>query len=241
MNHKFVRLKLVFLLCLAPLCFAQAPNQLTAGESSAGWKLLFDGSTTAGWTEVTGLPFPASWKIEDGCLKAIPNPQDMQDIRTVDKFKSFDLQFEWKLAKAGNSGVKYLVQKTDRWQRRNESGWQARARGLEYQIADDNNNEDALSAKTRVTASLYSYLAPSKRTQLDLNAFHKSRILRNGNHVVHWLDGEKVLEFELTDPIVRMALRSIDKTEGPVFESFISLQNHNSDVWFRGIKIRRLD
>ena len=231
----------VTLICLASLGLAQTPNQLSSEEKSAGWKLLFDGVTTAGWIEVTGLSFPASWKIEDGCLKAIPNPQDMQDIRTAGKFKSFDLQFEWKLAKGGNSGVKYLVQKTDRWQRRNESGWQARARGFEYQIADDNNNEDALSAKTRVTASLYSYLAPARRTQLDMNVFHNSRILRNGNHVEHWLDGEKVLQFELTDPIVQTALRSINKSAPPDFESFISLQNHNSDVWFRNIKIRLLD
>ncbi len=226
---------------IASLSLAQPANQLTPEEKAAGWKLLFDGSTTTGWTEVTGLPFPASWKIEDGCLKAIPNPQDMQDIRTVEKYKSFDLYFEWKLTKAGNSGVKYLVQKTDRWQRRNETGWQARARGLEYQLVDDNNNSDALSAKTRVTASLYSYIAPTKHLQLDTNIFHKSRILRDGNHVEHWLDGQKVLEFELTDPIVQTALRSINKSETPSLESFISLQNHDSDVWFRSIKIRRID
>ena len=236
-----MRLRFVKLLFIAPLCLAQTPNQLSAEEEAAGWTLLFDGATTDGWTEVTGLPFPASWKLEDGCLKAIPNPQDMQDIRTADKFKSFDLQFEWKLAKGGNSGVKYLVQKTERWQRRSESGWQARARGLEYQIVDDNNNEDALSAKTRVTASLYSYIAPAKRLQLDLNIFHKSRILRNGNQVEHWLDGEKVLEFELTDPIVRAALLSIGKSAPASEESFLSLQNHDSDVWFRNLKIRRLD
>jgi hypothetical protein len=236
-----VRLKFVPLLFIASFCLAQAPNQLTPDEKAAGWALLFDGATAAGWSEVTGLPFPASWKIEDGCLKAIPNPQDMQDIRTADKFKSFELQFEWKLARGGNSGVKYLVQKTDRWQRRNESGWQARARGFEYQIVDDNNNKDALSAKTRVTASLYSYLAPAKHMPLDLNLFHKSRILRNGNHVEHWLDGEKVLQFELTDPIVKAALHSIGKIDVPMNESFISLQNHDSDVWFRSLKIRRLD
>lgn len=226
-----MRLKFSPLLLLAPLCFAGAPK----------WTVLFDGATTNGWVEVTGLPFPASWKIEDGCLKAIVNPRDMQDIRTVEKFKSFDLQFEWKLGKGGNSGVKYLVQRTDRWQRRNESGWQARARGLEYQIVDDTNNADALSAKTRVTASLYSYLAPAKQAPLDLNVFHRSRILRNGNHVEHWLDGEKVLEFELTSAALQAALRTIGKGEAPVFESFISLQNHGSDVWFRGIKIRRIE
>jgi Domain of Unknown Function (DUF1080) len=236
-----VRLRFVHLLFLASLCLAQPPNQLSPEEKSAAWTLLFDGATTNGWTEVSGLPFPASWKIDDGCLKAIPNPQDMQDIRTADKFNSFDLQFEWKLAKGGNSGVKYLVQKTDRWQRRNETGWQARARGLEYQIVDDNNNEDALSASTRVTASLYSYIAPSKRLQVEMNVFHKSRILRNGNHVEHWLDGEKVLQFELTNPTVQAALRSIGKSETAALESFISLQNHNSEVWFRNIKIRRLD
>ena len=236
-----MRLKFIPLLFIAPLLAAQALNQLSAEEKAAGWTLLFDGSTTTGWTEVTGLPFPASWKIEDSCLKAIPNPRDMQDIRTVDKFKSFDLQFEWKLAKSGNSGVKYLVQKTDRWQRRDETGWQARARGLEYQIVDDLNNSDALSAKTRVTASLYSYIEPTKHLQLETNVFHKSRILRNENHVEHWLDGVMVLEFELTNPLVQTALRSINKSEAPVLESFISLQNHDSDVWFRSIKIRRLD
>lgn len=234
-------LKFAPILVVAQLAFSQSPNQLTSEEKAAGWKLLFDGATTEGWIEVTGLPFPSTWKIEDGCLKAIPNPQDMQDIRTVDKYKSFDFQFEWKLTKGGNSGVKYLVQKTDRWQRRNESGWQARARGFEYQLVDDLNNSDALSAKTRVTASLYSYLAPTKHLNLETNVFHRSRILRNGNHVEHWLDGEKVLEFELTDPIVQTALRSIGKNETPQYESFISLQNHDSDVWFRNIKIRRLD
>ena len=98
-----------------------------------GWHLLFDGSTTQGWLEVTGQPFPSEcWTVEDGCLKAFPGPKGNQDIRTVAAYSSFEFQFAWRILKGGNSGVKYLVQNFDRWT--NAQGLQARARGPEYQL-----------------------------------------------------------------------------------------------------------
>ena len=233
----------------AVVCAAQpAQNRLTEEERAAGWKLLFDGTTTTGWQEITGLPFPeTSWKIEDECLKAFPNADGMQDLRTVETFRSFDLQFEWKTAKGGNSGVKYLVQKTDRWQRKGEKGFQARARGLEYQLTDDATSAEAKTDATRRTAALYSALAPSQSEAAKPDVFHRSRIVVRGNHVEHWLNGVKVLAFEIDQPEVVGQLRKLIDPKGGGQaveirrESPISLQNHNSETWFRNIKVRRLD
>ncbi len=88
----------------------------------APWRSLFDGRTSAGWLEVTGAAFPKTWTIEDGCLKALPDPNGIQDIRTAETFRSFELEWEWKIGPAGNSGVKYLVHKTDRWDSRTAPG-----------------------------------------------------------------------------------------------------------------------
>ncbi len=129
---------------------------LTGTMSGQEWQSLFDGKTANGWVEVTGKPFPThSWTIEDGCLKALVKTDGFQDIRTLEKYRSFELEFEWKLLKDGNSGVKYLIQNVDEWT--NKDGRQARARGLEYQLVD-RNSPDAKDP-TRYTGALYSILA----------------------------------------------------------------------------------
>ncbi len=170
------------------------PNELTNAERRQGWRLLFDGKTTAGWVEVTGKPFPTNcWTVEGGSLKALVRTDGFQDIRTVESFRSFDLQFDWKILKNGNSGVKYLIQKVDEWT--NAEGRQARARGLEYQLADD-ANEDAASDPRRVAGSLYSLIAPSPRIPPRIGEFNHSRLVVDGSHVEHWLNGRKVVEFD---------------------------------------------
>jgi hypothetical protein len=235
---------LALTLCI-PAASVAAPqdNRLTDAERQQGWRLLFDGSTSQGWQEITGKPFPThSWTIEDGCLKALVRQDGFQDIRTVETFHSFDLEFDWKLLKDGNSGVKYLVQRTDEWV--NQEGRQARARGLEYQLADD-HNADAASDPNRVTASLYSVFAPSPRIAFAIGAFNHSRVMVHGDHVEHWLNGTKVLEFEIPQPEVNrllLSMRSPGDLKAPIRrESPISLQNHSSPTWFRNIRIRPLD
>ncbi len=219
---------------------ALATFQLAAAQDQP-WHPLFDGSTPKGWVEVTGKPFPThSWTVEDGCLKALVRTDGFEDIRTVETFKSFELQFEWKLAKLGNSGVKYLIQRVEDFT--NKEGHQARARGLEYQLVDL-DSPDA-SDPTRITGALYSLFAPAN-ANWRIAVFNESRLIVHGDHVEHWLNGTRVLSYETTNSAVQSALRNLlPKDAGPetplVKESSISLQNHSSEVWFRNIKIRAL-
>src|SRR5258708_3753439 len=181
------------------------PNRLTDVERQQGWRLLFDGATTAGWEEITGKPFPTNcWTVQDASLKALIRHDGFQDIRTKETFHSFDLQFDWKILKDGNSGVKYFVQRVDDWT--NAAGRQARARGLEYQLADD-GNADAASDPRRVAGSLYSLIAPSPRVPPKVGEFNHSRLVVNGHHVEHWLNGVKVVEFDRADAEVLKLLR----------------------------------
>ncbi|HTS25667.1 MAG TPA: DUF1080 domain-containing protein [Bryobacteraceae bacterium] len=242
MSRPICQIGVVVALCSALPAAAQN-NRLTDADRRQGWRLLFDGKSADGWLEITGEAFPThSWTVEDGCLKALVRTDGFQDIRTADTFRSFDLEFDWKLLRDGNSGVKYLIQRTDEWV--NQQGRQARARGLEYQLADDHNS-DASSDPTRVTASLYSVFAPARRVEFTIGAFNHSRILVHADHVEHWLNGIQVLEFGIAQPEVNKHLLSLRPNGGsdlPIRrDSPISLQNHSSPAWFRNIRIRPLD
>jgi len=232
----------VLLLLTLPAAFSAEPNRLTEAERQQGWHLLFDGETTAGWVEITGKPFPANcWKVEDGSLKALV-AGGFQDIRTTQTFTSFDLQFDWKMSKDGNSGVKYFVQRVDEWT--NAAGRQARARGLEYQLAGD-ANPDAASDPRRLAGSLYSLIAPTPRMPPKIGEFNHSRLVVKAHHVEHWLNGTKVVEFDAGTGEVQKLLRSnLPEGSAPgaplIVAGPISLQNHSSETWFENIKIRVL-
>jgi hypothetical protein len=224
------------------LFFATAAAFLAAAPFAPAqeqpWHSLFDGSTSKGWVDVSGKPFPThSWTIEEGCLKALVRTDGFEDIRTVETFKSFELQFEWKLAKLGNSGVKYLIQRVDDWT--DKQGREGRARGLEYQLVDL-DSPDA-SDPTRITGALYSLLSPAN-ANWKIAVFNESRLIVHGDHVEHWLNGTRVLSYETTNPAVQAALRKMLPKDAPLAtESAISLQNHSSEVWFKNIKIRALN
>jgi Domain of Unknown Function (DUF1080) len=222
-------MRIVKLIWLCAILTVTAP-------ASDEWRSLFDGKTSTGWVEITGKPFPQTWTIEDGCLKAVVKPGGAQDIRTVDVYRSFELEFDWKMSVDGNSGVKYLVQKVDEWT--NKDGRQARARGLEYQLADD-HNPDAAEPK-RSPGSLYSVIAPMPHVTPKIGEFNHSRLLVDGTHVEHWLNGVKVVSFETGAPEVQKQLRDLRKTDDLLSEGPISLQNHSSEVWFKNIRVRRI-
>ena len=231
------------LLLALPCARAAGPNTLTGAERRQGWRLLFDGRTTAGWEEITGKPFPAHcWNVADASLHAIVRKDGFQDIRTTETFRSFDLQFDWKILPGGNTGLKYRIQRVDEWT--NAAGREARARGLEYQLADD-ADPDAASDPRKLAGSLYSLIAPVPHIPPRLGAFNHSRLLVRGTHVEHWLNGVRVAAFALTDPAVAALLRKdLPKNSPPgaplVEAGPISLQNHSSEAWFRNLKIRVL-
>jgi len=220
-------------LLLPLLSLAQAPNELTPAEKAQGWKLLFDGKTTAGWRGFKKQSFPAqNWVVEDGWLHCLGKGGG--DIITEAEFEQFELEWEWKLSPGGNSGVKYFVV---------ESRGPV---GHEYQIIDDEKHPDGQKAEgKRVTAAFYDVLKTQAKTPLkEPGQINQSRILVQGQHVEHWLNGRKVLEYELGSDAVLSAVAQSKFKNTPGFgtrmKGHILLQDHNDPVWYRNIRIRVL-
>jgi hypothetical protein len=258
---------------IAALAWSQvawtADNQLTREEKSAGWKLLFDGRSYAGWQDPTARNPPGdSFTIEDGCLKAVRHPRIEEDLFTRDTFGDFELQFDWKISAAGNSGVKYRIQDhifipegKARWEDRVKAALLApRAPrpdkgqdyviGFEYQLTDNATNSDArLGGPKHQTAALYDVEPPSKDATKPVGEFNRSLLVVKGDRVEHWLNGEKVLETSLKSAAVAESMKKRWGADSPVYNLLvnqprarcpISLQNHNDEAWFKNIKIRVL-
>jgi hypothetical protein len=221
------------LLC-SPVEAADGQNELTKAEATAGWKLLFDGQTTQGWHSFKKQTFPEKgWVVEDGWLHCLGKGGG-EVISSAD-FDDFELSWEWKQAPGGNSGVKYFVSE------KRES-----ALGHEYQMIDEQREPDAKQGSgKRVTAAFYDVLKPTAPVPVkappDIN---RSRIIAKGNHVEHWVNDAKVLEYECGSPELKAALAQSKFRTTPDFgvkiRGHILLQDHHSEVWFRNVKIRPL-
>jgi len=215
---------LVVLACAGP---AMAdPNTLTAAEKAAGWKLLFDGKTTAGWRGFkTTTP---DWKVVDGTLA--PDPKASGDLMTTEQFGSFELSFEWKISPKGNSGVMYHV---------TEAGERTYWSGPEYQVLDNGRGEPPLQR----AGGLYDLYAPSVDATKPVGEFNESRLIVKGAHVEHWLNGKKVAAYELGSPEFKAKVAASKFKDWPFATSptgHLALQNHGDDVWYRNVKVRAL-
>lgn len=207
---------------------------LTAEEKAGGWKLLFNGQDLSGWRQFGKQTPPGEgWKAENGILKKLAKVKG-GDIVTTEKFNDFEFSWEWRIAAAGNNGVKYLV---------NEA--RPSAPGQEYQMLDDTGHPDGKIGPKRQTASFYDVLPPGENKVLKpVGEWNSSRILVKGNHVEHWLNGVMVLQFELGSDAVKAAVAQSkfknaakfgEKIEGPIL-----LTDHQDEAWFRNMKIREL-
>ncbi len=222
------------------------PNYLNAYEKAHGWRLLFDGKTSAGWRSARGPAFPArGWEVGDGTMTVQPSEgkeaANGGDIVTNEEFKAFDLSFEFKLTPGANSGVKYFVTLDEKTE--------GSAIGLEYQVLDDALHPDAKLGRDgdRTLASLYDLIRADKNPRFihPIGEWNVGRVVvYPDNRVEHYLNGSKVLEYtrgsKEFQALVAISKYNVWPNFGLAPQGHILLQDHGNRVSFRSIKIKTL-
>ena len=221
----------LFLFCLCNCNYAQQKSK---------WQYLFDGKSI---NELRGYKmdaFPNAWKVEDGALVAqtdVPNV----DLVTKDIYTNFDLTLEWAMSKAGNSGIFYNVQETSSHEsgNGNSPNW---LDNFEFQLLDDidfNDHEPRRSA-----GSLYDLITPTNKHLKPVGEFNTARLLVDHGHVEQWINGEKVVEYELNSKEINDLIAKSKYRTNPNFakstSGHIMFQHHGQKVWLRNIKVKRL-
>lgn len=219
-------------------------NTISEREAKEGWKLLFDGKTTNGWRGAKLDKFPAKgWVVEDGILKVLAGnggeSTNGGDIVTTRTYRNFILKVDFKITKGANSGIKYFVDPS-----MNKGA--GSAIGCEFQILDDLRHPDAkLGVKgNRKLGSLYDLIPAPANKPFDINQFNTAMIVVRGNHVEHWLNGVKLLEYERNNQEWNALVAYSKYKHWPNFGNFtdanILLQDHGNEVWFKNVKILEL-
>jgi hypothetical protein len=216
-------------------------NKITYAQHTDKWHSLFNGKSVSELRGYKMDAFPTeAWKVEDGALVAqtgVPNV----DLVTKDTYTNFDLTLDWAVSKAGNSGVFYNVQENSSHEsgNGNSPNW---LDNFEMQILDDidfNDHEPKRSA-----GSLYDLIAPQNKHLKPVGEFNTARLLVNHGHVEQWLNGEKVVEYELGSEKLNNLINNSKYKTNPNFakatSGHIMFQHHGQKVWLKNIKIKRL-
>ncbi|MCS7305897.1 MAG: DUF1080 domain-containing protein [Thermoguttaceae bacterium] len=224
---------------LYPIIGTEEPNTLTEEEKKEGWRLLFDGRTTAGWRGYKSNSMPASWKVENNSLLSRPGQGESRgDIITTEQFADFELLVDWKMVPKGNSGIVYRATEEYPFM------WQS---GPEFQILDNTGHLDGLNPLASAGAC-YAVFAPAMDVTRPVGQWNRTRILVQGNHVEHWLNGVKLLEYQIgsdrwtahvkTSKFFQSAYGQSNWGRSP--KGHIGLQDYGHPIEFRNIKIRAL-
>lgn len=214
----------------------------TVGNAQKGkWTILFNGGSTDKFRGYNMKSFPGqAWKVEEGALATqtgVPNI----DLVTKEAYKNFELEFDWKVSKAGNSGVFFHMQETLTHQsgNGNSPNW---LDNYEMQLLDDINFND--TAAIRSAGSLYDLIVPKNKHLKPVGEYNHAKLIVKGNHVEHWLNGNKVVEYEMGSPEMNKLLAESKFSNNPNYgkspNGLIMLQHHGQKVWFKNIRVRRL-
>lgn len=212
---------------------SQVPvDGLAAGQEEAGWILLSDGSLDA-WRGYRREDVPGGWSAADGAIDFAPGGEG-GSIITRDRFGDFELAFEWRVEERGNSGVFYKVTEAER-----APYWT----GPEYQILDNAGHPDGRQPVTSAGAN-YALHAPLRDLTRPVGDWNQGRIVVRGPRVEHWLNGVRIVEYELWTDEWRALVADTKFSEWPGYgmaaEGHIGLQDHGDPVWYRNVRIRRL-
>jgi hypothetical protein len=210
------------------------PNTLTKAEKKAGWKLLFDGKTTKGFRGYKEEAIPTAWKVVDGALTWDKKEGDTGgDIVTTEQFESFELALDWKISEGGNSGVMYHVQLSEK---------APYMTGPEMQILDNKTHKDGGSPLTSA-AACYALYPPAKDVTKPVGEWNQARLVVAGSKVEHWLNGEKVVDFDYSRTEWKEAVERLRQRGGDLAArgAHLHLQDHGDPVWYRSIRLRTLE
>lgn len=222
-----------------------AENVLTADEEKSGVKLLFDGKSLTGWHNFKKTTIGKGWVV-DTAEKAIHlavrpeagqwNSEDGGDIMTDAAYENYELSLEWKIDTCGNSGIIYNVLEDPKA----EYVWHT---GPEMQVLDNTCHPDAKIIKHRA-GDLYDMISCSKETVRPALEWNQAKLVQNKGKVEHWLNGEKVVEYDMNTPAWKDMIAKSKFKDMPLFgksmKGHIALQDHGNKVWFRNIKIKQL-
>lgn len=229
---------------IAPTPYAApVPNTLTAAEQAAGWKLLFNGENLDGWHKYGNKPVGTSWQIQEGtlALTGAKNAEgkfvDGDDLITDEEYENFELSLEWKIEKGGNSGIFYFIHESDEY---SEPYFSA----PEMQVLDNARHEDSWIISHRA-GDLYDLIVCKYTTVLPAESWNKVRVIARQGKVEHWLNGYKVVTYDMNSPEWPEMIANSKFKEWAGFGTYqkghIGLQDHDNYVWYRNIKIRTLD
>ena len=202
--------------------------------NSPDWIILFDGATVKGLRGYKMDSFPwDSWMIKDGNLKTIPGKHGV-DLISQDSFEDFELELEWKLQSGGNSGIFYFASE------KGDYIWQS---APEMQVLDNLGHQDRLRKVTSAGA-LYDLIAPSKEMVRPIGEFNSVRIVSKNKHIEHWLNGEKIVEYNVASDFIQNLISKSKFKDMPLFfkssSGHVGLQGDHGEVWYRNIRIRKL-
>jgi len=220
-----------------PLAEEAPLNTLTEAEKAEGWQLLFNGQDFEGWRGFGQDDIPSAWVIDDGALHMTGDSTAQGgDIMTVGTYGNFELTLEYRISECGNSGIMYRV---------GTEGGAPFMTGPEYQVLDNTCHPDAQNGLNRTAGANYDVNEPTKDVTKPAGEWNQVRIVANGNKVEHWLNGEKVVEYEIGSDDWKQRVAASKwadvKTYASLAEGHIDLQDHNDPVWYRNIKIRPLN